>query len=348
MIRANSVYLLGQSEGGAFPVINAGFVNPNSSQFVIKLDSTLSTVSNSTTFGNGNSAPNISPSAFLVDICGNIYISGWGANLLQSVDVLDGMPVSTDALYFNPPNGFDFYLLVIEREFTGMLYGTYFGEPGTIREHVDGGTSRFDKDGIVYQSVCGACGAGLSGAVTTPGAWSATDLSSNCNNLIFKFDFELIPKAEFTVDNNIGCRPFSVTFDNFSSSSDSYLWDFGNGDTSSVEFNPTIIFDSVGVFQVFLYVTDSICLITDTAEITITVYDSLELSTSSDISICVPVPIDMTAFTNGTGVEYIWSSSLAFSDTLNSNILDSVFTVTPPGVITYYVQAYNDGCSPDR
>ena len=339
--RVNKIYMVGQSQNGSFPVINSPFVNPGSSQFVIRFDSTLVTALNSTVFGSGNNAIDISPSAFLIDICGNIYISGWGKALSGGVPAL-GMPITSDAFQSTTVNP-DFYLLVIERDFADTLYGTYIGGD-QAGEHVDGGTSRFDKNGVVYQSVCGGCG-GFSDFVTTPNAWSATNDASNCNNLIFKFDFELIPNAEFTVDNNYGCRPFTVTFDNFSTSSDSYLWDFGNGDTTSIIFEPTIVFDSVGVFQVFLYATDSICLITDSAEITITVYDSLELSVSSDVSICVPIPIDLTAFTNGTGVEYIWSSSLAFSDTLNSNILDSVFNVTPPGAITYYVNAYNDGCS---
>ena len=178
---------------------------------------------------------------------------------------------------------------------TGLLYATYMGG-GSAQEHVDGGTSRFDKNGVVYQSVCGGCG-GNSDFPTTPGAWSANNLSTNCNNLVFKFDFELIPEADFTVDNNLGCLPLTVTFDNFSSASDSYLWDFGNGDTSSVIFEPVVTFDSVGVYNVFLYVTDSICLLTDTAEITITVYDSLELSTTADQELCAPTPIDLTGAT---------------------------------------------------
>ncbi|OFZ67489.1 MAG: hypothetical protein A3D92_08610 [Bacteroidetes bacterium RIFCSPHIGHO2_02_FULL_44_7] len=343
--RDDNVFLLGQSRGGTFPVNNAAFVNPGSSQFVIKLDPNMSTNLNSTVFGSGNSTTDISPSAFLVDICGNIYISGWGANLLQSTVTLNGMPVTPDAIYGAPPNGFDFYLLVIEREMTGILYGSYFGEPGTIREHVDGGTSRFDKDGVVYQSVCGACGSSAGGAVTTPGAWSPTDLSTNCNNLIFKFDFELIPNAEFTVDNNIGCLPLTVTFDNFSTDSDSYLWNFGNGDTTSVIFEPVITFDSVGVYTVYLYVTDSICLLTDTAEIQITVYDSLNLSTTVDQELCVPIPIDLTAYTNGVATQFIWSSDATLSDTLNSNLSDSVYTVTPTGPTTYYVEVSNGGCS---
>ena len=340
--RDDNVFVLGQSEGGNFPVINAGFVNPGSSQFTIKLDPTLTSVFNSTVFGNGNPDINISPAAFLVDICGNIYISGWGANILQAT-ALSGMPVTPDAYQLNAPNGFDFYLLVIEREMTDILYGTYMGGD-SAQEHVDGGTSRFDKNGVVYQSVCGGCG-GYSDFPTTPGAWSDTNMSTNCNNLIFKFDFELIPNAEFTVDDNIGCMPLTVNFDNFSTDSDSYVWDFGNGDTTSIIFEPVITYDSVGVFNVYLYVTDSICLLTDTAEITITVYDSLELSVSPDQELCVPIPVDLTAFTDGTATQFVWSSNVNFSDTLNTNLSDSVYTVTPTDPTTYYVMVSNGGCS---
>jgi len=344
--RANNVYLLGQSLGGAFPIFNSGFVNPNSSQFVMKLDSNLAVLTNSTQFGNGNSSStNISPSAFLVDICGNIYISGWGANLLQSAVVLNGMAVTPDAYQPTPPNGFDFYLLVIEREFADILYGSYLGG-SSAREHVDGGTSRFDKNGVVYQSVCGGCG-GFSDFPTfpNPGAWSNTNLSTNCNNILFKFDFELIPNAEFTVDDNIGCAPFTVTFDNFSTDSDSYLWDLGNGDTTSIIFEPTVTFNTPGVYEVFLYVTDSICLITDTAQLTITVYDSLVLSTIPDQEFCVPTSIDFIAYTDGIADDFYWSDDINFSDTLNSNYSDSIFTYTPTQPGMYYVQVSNAGCS---
>ena len=112
------------------------------------------------------------------------------------------MPVTPDAFQGVLPKGFDFYLLVIERDFGGPdpLYGSYIGG-SSANEHVDGGTSRFDKNGVVYQSVCGGCG-GFSDFPTTPGAFRSNS-ATNCNNLIFKFDFELIPNAEFTVDNNL-------------------------------------------------------------------------------------------------------------------------------------------------
>jgi len=342
--RADNIYVLGQSPGGLFPVINSTFVNPGSSQFVMKFDSTLTSPVHSTVFGNGTPTIDISPSAFLVDICGNIYISGWGANILQATP-LSGMPTTSDAFQATSPNGFDFYLLVIERDFADTLYGSYLGG-NQADEHVDGGTSRFDKNGVVYQSVCGGC-QGFSDFPTTPGAWSAINESdnNNCNNVVFKFDFELIPVADFTIDDNFGCLPFTVEFENNSTDSDSYLWDFGNGDTTSIIFEPIVTFDTAGVYQVFLYVTDSICLLTDTAEITITVTDSLSLTTIPDQDLCIPTPIDFIAYTNNSATSYIWSSNINFTDTLNPNVTDSIWTHTPTGPMTYYIHAVNAGCS---
>ena len=339
--RNDNVFVLGQSIGGTFPVLNANFVNPGSSQFIIKLNPSLNQNLNSTVFGNGNPSINISPAAFLVDICGNMYVSGWGANILQGVP-LSGMPITQDAFQQTAPNGFDFYLLVIKRNFEDTLYASYIGG-ASASEHVDGGTSRFDKNGVVYQSVCGGCG-GFSDFPTTPGAWSSQNLSSNCNNLIFKFDFQLIPEAEFTIDDNIGCASFTVNFENFSTESDSYLWDFGNGDTSSIIDNPTIVYDEPGVYNVNLYVTDSICLLTDTAQITITVTDEIQLSTSNDVELCSPVELTLFANSFGTASYFVWSTSPNFTDTLNSSLADSVLIITPDGPITYYVLAGNPGC----
>jgi gliding motility-associated-like protein len=339
--RLDNVFLLGQSAGGTFPIINAtGYAN--SSQFVAKLTPDLSAIQNSTIFGNGNTAINISPSAFLVDICGNIYISGWGANILQATP-LNGMPVTSNAFQSTPANGFDFYLAVLDRDFDGLLYGSYLGG-NAAQEHVDGGTSRFDKNGVVYQSVCGGCG-GNSDFPTTADAWSNNNLSTNCNNLIFKFDFELIPEAEFFTDDLLGCADYVVTFQNSSSASDSYLWDFGNGDTTSVIFNPTVTYTEPGIYFVTLTVTDSICLLTDTAEITIVVAPAIQLQASNDTIMCTPLPLTLVANSFGTAETFIWSTSDQFTDTLNLSTADSTLAVTPTETTTYYVMAANQGCS---
>tara|TARA_B100000508_G_scaffold141093_1_gene146532 strand:- start:38340 stop:41909 length:3570 start_codon:yes stop_codon:yes gene_type:complete len=340
--RLDNIFVVGQSNGGTFPVINANYSNANSGQFIAKLEPTLDVMMGSTVFGSGSGTFDISPSAFLVDICGNMYVSGWGANILQS-NPMSGMPVTSDAFQQTAPNGFDFYLIVIEREFNSLLYGTYMG--GNIaEEHVDGGTSRFDKNGVVYQGVCGGCG-GNSDFPTTQNAWSDQNLASNCNALVFKFDFNLIPNAEFTVDDNMGCAPFEVTFDNFSSESDSYMWNFGDGNLDSTTFEPTITYNTPGTYDVELYVTDSICLITDTAFITITVTPEIVLENMTPISLCSPETIQLEADANGTASQFIWSSNSNFSDTLNTSLSDSTASVFAPTDGYYYVEASNPGCS---
>lgn len=340
--RLDNIFIVGQSVGGNFPVSPGVYSNPGSSQFIAKMTPDLTTVIQSTVFGSGSANFDISPSAFLVDICGNMYVSGWGANILQA-NPIGAMPVTPNAFQQIAPNGFDFYLIVIEREFADLLYGTYMGG-ATSNEHVDGGTSRFDKNGVVYQGVCGGCG-GNSDFPTTPGAWSDQNLASNCNALVFKFDFNLIPNAEFTVDNNIGCAPFEVTFENFSSDSDSYIWDFGNGNTDSVTFEPTFTFTDPGVYEVFLYVTDSICLITDTAQLTIIVTPALELDALTAIELCQPENITLTANSLGTATNFIWSTNSDFTDQLNPTTSDSVAEVFTSENGYFYIQISNPGCT---
>ena len=336
--RLNQIFLLGQSVGGTFPVNNAPYSNPGSSQFILKLNPNLTTNLASTVIGNGSPSINISPAAFLVDICGNMYVSGWGANILQSVPI-SGMPISPNA-FQSTTTGFDFYLMVVQNDFSGLLYGSYIG--GSLaQEHVDGGTSRFDKNGVVYQSVCGGCGA-HSDFPTSPGAWSSSNNSSNCNNLVFKFDFQLIPSASFTTNNVAGCADLTVNFQNTSTQLDSYLWDFGNGDTTSVIFNPSVTYTQAGSYNVNLYVTDSVCLLTDTANIQVLVLDSIQLNVLDTISLCSSNPFELVAFHNGTGTQFIWSQNANLSNPLN-NPNDSTVFVSTPG--WYFIEVGNSYCS---
>ena len=343
--RDDNIFLLGQSQGGLFPVINSTFINPNSSQYICKLDSSLTNLLNSTVFGNGSYETNISPAAFMVDVCGNLYVSGWGANLFGNV-LLNNMPISNNAFQKTPPNGYDFYLMVVDRNFNKLIYGSYLGG-NQAQEHVDGGTSRFDKNGVVYQSVCGGC-VMHSDFPTTPNAWSNLNLSNNCNNVVFKFDFGVIPDAKVTTSEDTDCINFTVQFQNNSTVSDAFLWDFGRfiNDTTTKIFSPTITYNKPGKYKVILTVTDSICLLTDTAYVNLTVLDSIYLKIQSDaqLPLCTSKQISLTAKNNKSADYIIWSSSPNFTDTLNSIISDSTYTFIPSRNGYYYVKAGNSSC----
>lgn len=342
--RNDEVYIYGQSENGQFPTFNATS-DPGSSLFICKLNKDLSAVTNSFVFGNNTGKIEVSPTAFLVDVCGNIYVSGWGSTFNDAP--LANMPVTTGALQSLPGNGHDFYLSVFKRDFSGRLYATYYGGT-TAFEHVDGGTSRFDAQGVVYQSVCGGCG-GVSDGLATPGAWSEINRASNCNNLVFKIDFQLIPKAKFTASDQEFCGAQNVTFTNQSTSVWRYKWDFGNGDTTSTEYNPVRFFGTVGTFPVVLTVQDSVCLLTDTFKITINIGPTLIVTTNKDSSFCGPVTnYKLFAASNKTATKYQWSSKSDFSDTLNSNLSDSTFFVDILRDTVFYLKSSNIGCSSDK
>ncbi len=336
--RFGSVYTVGQTRG-VFPIINAPYKNPNSSNFIVKMDNNLSSINYSTVFGNGGTTTKFSPSAFLVDRCENVYVSGWGGDILTGPS-LTGMPTTLGSFLPNSPNGFDFYLIVLERNVQSLLYGTYFG--GNLsNEHVDGGTSRFDKNGIVYQSVCAGCWSN-DDFPTTPGAWSNTNNSTGCNNGTFKFDFQIVPKAHFTVDYYQGCAPLTVTFTNNSNSSDTYLWDFGSGDTTSTVYNPIRTYSLPGTYTVSLIIQDSICNTIDTAKQLIVVNPPIIISSIlPDTVSCEPVLLNASAV---GATDYIWSSNLLFTDTLNIGLADTL-TVFDNQTVTYFVMASNGVCS---
>jgi len=202
-------YVYGQTKGN-FPVTGGVYSNPGASQFVAKYEKDLKSVLFSTVIGSGRSTTDVSPTAFLVDQCYNIYVSGWGGQSNTTSygfngGSTSGMPKSTDA-YQENTDGSDVWVAVFSRNMGKLIYGTYFGGLSTsgpngvtAQEHVDGGTSRFDERGVIYHSVCAGCG-GQSLFPTSEGAYSRTNNSTNCNNALFKFDMDAQNKAPSVAD----------------------------------------------------------------------------------------------------------------------------------------------------
>jgi len=287
----NEVYVMGQSVGGNFPVTPGVHSNPNSNQFIMKLDSNLATNMISTVFGSGASpTTNISPVAFLVDTCENVYVSGWGGNLAIpgiASGECNGMETSSDAQQ-STTDGRDFYFIVLGANMATLRYASYFGRNCTTAwegEHVDGGTSRFSKQGMIYQGICGNCG-GVYNASTNPGgcpapfptttgAWSMVDSSQNCNEAALKIAFNIGPvEADITAGpSTSGCAPLTVNFSNSSNNALTYIWNFGDGTPTVTSYAPTHTFTSGGVYTVSLSAANSnACFRTnDTAYIVIIV-----------------------------------------------------------------------------
>jgi gliding motility-associated-like protein len=270
-----NVYIYGQTDSTLFPIISDTIIyrNGNSGQFIAKFPPDLDSLIFSTRFGSGRLKPDISPTAFLVDSCNKIYVSGWGGNVneipLGNGGFSAGFPLTQDAFQKSTDSS-DFYVAVFAPDMQELLYASYFGGP-RAEEHVDGGTSRFDRKGVIYQSVCGGCG-GNSDFPTNVGAWSRINRSTNCNNLLFKVDLQIPDiKAEFTAQN-LSCAKQPVKFTNLSQRGKIYLWDFDDG-TASIDTNPVHVFQNPGIYNVRLITTNLLsCKGKDTFFRPITIY----------------------------------------------------------------------------
>lgn len=279
----NFPYVMGTTTG-SWPVVNATFSQLNGRQFIAKLKQDLSGWEYSTRFGTNNTSPNISPVAFLVDRCENVYVSGWGGGIntiYNSNQSTVGLSVTTDAIK-NSTDGQDMYFFVLERNATSQLYGSFFGQNGgSVGEHVDGGTSRFDRSGVIYQSLCANC---QGGAVfpTTPGVWATSNGtgSQSCNLAAIKVAFNLsgvgsaIQSSINGTRDTSGCVPLTVTFRDTIAAGQKYIWSFGDGSPDDTTTTPFVqhTYNAIGNYPVRLISIDSsTCNIADTSYTTLRV-----------------------------------------------------------------------------
>ena len=293
--KAGFPYIMGTTTGN-WTVFNAVYNNTGAKQFISKLKPDLSGYIYSTVFGTNtgpNGAPNLSPIAFLVDRCENVYVSGWGGGINTGTYPTAGtlnLPEVSPIPNIPAADGNDFYFFVLERNAASQLFGSHFGHNGgDIGEHVDGGTSRFDGNGIVYQALC-SCHDGGGFFPTTPGAWSATNNSLSCNLAAVKIEmnFAGVGANIRTLINNIpnavsGCNPLKVVVFDSLSKAVTFFWNWGDGskiDTLSSRSDTSHLYIlPVGVNEAFYTIMliaedSSKCNIRDTA------YKTIKVSTN--------------------------------------------------------------------
>ena len=312
----NNVHIYGQSSGGSMPVSMGVYSNPGSRQFISAFTKDLNQVVYSTVVGTGNSFDvDFVPVAFMVDKCDGIYFSGYYAT--------GGLPTTLDAVDISPGT---FYLGVLKPYAEDLSYGTYYGDA----DHVDGGTSRFDKGGIVYQGVCSCTFTGVLN--TIPGSW-ATNQTTTCDVGAFKIDFDIetVTALGTAMPDASGCAPFTVDFLYTGQDANMWLWDFDDGDTSTLE-NPTHTFLEAGSYDVVLIAskTDA-CNPVDTFHLTIDVLDIDADANIVDTTMCGNQPIFLDATTQNA--TYLWQDGTSAS----------TYTAFSPGI--YWVEVSISGCS---
>lgn len=351
--RNNFPHIFGQTSDGGMQMRYGNEQNDlGRGQFIAKFSPDLRLLQWGGLFGSPDPNINISPSAFGVDNCGRVYVSGWGRIFKYGYASspapdpshpfgTDDMVTTPDAVY-RQTDGMDFYIACFTTEPLDYEFGTFFGEINTANrgkgnDHVDGGTSRFDRYGNLYQSICSGCGEGDSSFPTTPNAWSNQQgWNVNCNLAAVKFNVH----SDFAVSEfdypPIVCVPANVQFTNLSRG-DRFQWFFGDG-TSSTYDNPSHEYSQSGVYEVMLvsYIDNS-CWESDTVRHYITVLGG-STDTLPDISVCRGIPTQIGLVMNtGEDVSYQWYPQYGLSNptipdpyaTINDTTTYMLVIVTP-------------------
>lgn len=333
-------YILGQSTA-SYAITPGKYGTPNSGLFIRKFTNNLSTVLWTTMIGAGSGTVEISPTAFLVSDCFDIYVAGWGGPLNNQLgqgngSTTTGFTVTSDA-YQPTTTGNDFYLCVLGNNANALKYATFMGGNSGAPKHVDGGTSRFDKSGRVYHAVCAACGGLSNGFTTTPGAWSTTNNSFNCNMAVFKFDLSIIVPLINVLDPLI-CYPEPVVFQNLTVNANIFNWAFGDGTFSNVQ-SPSHVYPGPGTYTVTLIASDSAgCYVADTSTYIIDIGDFQGGVVQPIDTICPGESYQMQASGGGT---YQWSPP-QFLD--NPNSATPIATVSTTTIFTVII---TDSCGAD-
>ncbi|QKG55715.1 gliding motility-associated C-terminal domain-containing protein [Hymenobacter sp. BRD128] len=289
------VYVLGQTLG-TYPVTPGLYTTPGGRQFIHKLDANLSTTQLATVFGSGRTTVDISPTAFLVDHCDRVFVCGWGGGANQlygypSANYLSanngsstkGLPITPYAVQ-STTDGSDFYLAQFGAGLTNLGYATYFGgyyDTPSWGEHVDGGTSRFDPRGVVYQAVC-TCGASASFPIP-PGAnyYSATSgTSNNCNNAAFVLNFR--PDVADVGPPQTVCANNASPLEGTPSGG---VW-AGPGVSGSVATGYVFTPPSLGTYQLTYTVATGLCSSTATRQVTAVAAASVTIATVLPSAYC--------------------------------------------------------------
>lgn len=321
------VYIYGQSDGGVAIDPPGIYGQAGGNIFIAQFDPTLASTIFTTALGTGGFGYALAPVAFLVDVCEHIYISGYN-------------PASTWATTPNALYGYtgsQFYLAAYDVDMVGLLFGTYYGG-----SHVDGGTSRFDKNGIIYQAVC----SGGNSMPTSAGSYAPTnnvgwDLGQ------FKIDFQVAGvNAAGASTINSGCAPILINFSNTSTGTN-WIWDFGDGSPLDTAYAPSHTYTTAGAYTVMLIAYDSLaCNLADTTYLPVTIGLASPITAAFTISQspdCTISQISTTNTSTGAPLAFVWDMGDGSPLLTDTNV---THVYAGPGLYNVELLAYDPtGCS---
>lgn len=199
----------------------------------------------------------------------------------------------------------------------------------------DGGTANTQNPGHVYN---------------TPGTYTVSlmaDYVGSCSGTEIKTAYITVsdvPVPSFTVDNNSGCHiPFTANFTNTTTGGNTYIWDFGDGQTSN-DVDPSHDYGAPGSYTVSLTaINSSGCSVTQTETDFIIVTQTEADFLPDKFGFCVPLEVNFAD--SSTSAQTITSWHWDFGDGATSSQQNPTHTYTTTGMFTVTLIIEDDlGC----
>jgi PKD repeat protein len=129
-------------------------------------------------------------------------------------------------------------------------------------------------------------------------------------------DVNTAPQVNFSISQASGCIPFTASFTNTTTNASNYLWNFGDGN-SSTDQSPIHDYLTAGTFTVTLLATVGSCADSDSVVGMITTYAPPVFDFASDSIMTNSVMYELDA---GPGFSYLWNNgSTAQTITADTN-----------------------------
>lgn len=147
------------------------------------------------------------------------------------------------------------------------------------------------------------------------------------------------PVASFTTSTNGCVLPVAVTFNNTSTGGTSYAWNFGNGQTSTLQSPAAVNYITAGTYNVSLIVTNSFgCK--DTVNQALVV-SNFQAGITAPATACVGVPV--TINDNSTVGSNAWTWTLTGGSPASSTNQNNSVTYSTAGTYTIALTSQNTG-----
>ena len=148
------------------------------------------------------------------------------------------------------------------------------------------------------------------------------------------------PEAGFAITGTTeACDSLTVVFNNVSADAQSYIWDFGDGQTSNL-INPVHSYQDTGIFSVTLTAINHICQDILTLDSIVEVRSADAGFTFTQSNYCLPVSV---VYTDNSSAAVSWNWNFGDGDTSNVQHPTHVFDTIPPGEVILTITDTN-GC----